>query len=234
MGTTLRGMLLNAYAFATLGTIMMWAAMASFIGAAVMLTLGILGLHHAHKVEGVDAPAIESVPPPSDPQGVRHRATAHAVFARQGPGRRLCISAPRLARRLIEGRVTTRLGPVSRALPQPRAGHRVRGPGPGTPGMPTWTSSASGKPYLSAGCSVDVTGRPRSYAVPEQWPQAPRAPRSRSGTRSAGEGSIPCTTPGCHRASSSSSGERARLGSLGPGTGSRDTSWSWVGAKGSQ
>ena len=62
MGTTLRGMLLNAYAFATLGTIAMWAAIASFIGAAVMLALGILGLRHAHKVEGVDAPAIESIP----------------------------------------------------------------------------------------------------------------------------------------------------------------------------
>ena len=32
MGTTLRGMLLNAYAFATLGTIAMWAAIAAFIG----------------------------------------------------------------------------------------------------------------------------------------------------------------------------------------------------------
>ncbi len=62
MGTTLRGMLLNAYAFATLGTIAMWAAIASFIGAAVMLALGVLGLRHAHKVEGVDAPAIESIP----------------------------------------------------------------------------------------------------------------------------------------------------------------------------
>ena len=62
MGTTLRGMLLNAYAFATLGTIAMWAAIASFIGAAVMLTLGVLGLRHAHKVEGIDAPAIESIP----------------------------------------------------------------------------------------------------------------------------------------------------------------------------
>jgi hypothetical protein len=62
MGTTLRGMLLNAYAFATLGTIAMWAAIAAFIGAAVMLTLGILGLRHAHKVETVDAPAIESIP----------------------------------------------------------------------------------------------------------------------------------------------------------------------------
>ena len=62
MGTTLRGMLLNAYAFATLGTIAMWAAIASFIGAAVMLTLGVLGLRHAHKVEGIDAPAIENIP----------------------------------------------------------------------------------------------------------------------------------------------------------------------------
>ncbi|MFL6078644.1 MAG: hypothetical protein ACJ714_01815, partial [Ornithinibacter sp.] len=62
MGTTLRGMLLNAYAFATLGTIAMWAAIASFIGAAVMLTLGVLGLRHAHQVEGVNAPAIETIP----------------------------------------------------------------------------------------------------------------------------------------------------------------------------
>ena len=62
MGTTLRGMLLNAYAFATLGTIAMWAAIASFIGAAVMLALGVLGLRHAHRVEGIDAPAIESIP----------------------------------------------------------------------------------------------------------------------------------------------------------------------------
>ena len=62
MGTTLRGMLLNAYAFATLGTIAMWAAIASFIGAAVMLALGVLGLRHAHKVEGINAPAIESIP----------------------------------------------------------------------------------------------------------------------------------------------------------------------------
>ena len=62
MGTTLRGMLLNAYAFATLGTIAMWAAIAAFIGAAVMLALGIMGLRHAHHVEGTEAPAIESIP----------------------------------------------------------------------------------------------------------------------------------------------------------------------------
>lgn len=62
MGTTLRGMLLNAYAFATLGTIAMWAAIAAFIGSAVLFVLGFLGLRHAHKVEGTDAPAIESIP----------------------------------------------------------------------------------------------------------------------------------------------------------------------------
>ncbi|HWO52220.1 MAG TPA: hypothetical protein VNN23_11520 [Ornithinibacter sp.] len=62
MGTTLRGMLLNAYAFATLGTIAMWAAIAAFIGAGVMFVLGFLGIRHAHQVEGIDAPAIESIP----------------------------------------------------------------------------------------------------------------------------------------------------------------------------
>ena len=62
MGTTLRGMLLNAYAFATLGTIAMWAAIAAFIGSAVLFVLGFLGLRHAHKVEGINAPAIESIP----------------------------------------------------------------------------------------------------------------------------------------------------------------------------
>jgi len=62
MGTTLRGMLLNAYAFATLGTIAMWAAIAAFIGAGVMFVLGFLGIRHAHQVKGIDAPAIESIP----------------------------------------------------------------------------------------------------------------------------------------------------------------------------
>jgi hypothetical protein len=62
MGTTLRGMLLNAYAFATLGTIAMWAAIAAFAGSAVMFVLGALGLRHAHTTKGIDAPAIETIP----------------------------------------------------------------------------------------------------------------------------------------------------------------------------
>ena len=49
-GETLRGLLLNAYAFATMGTIAGIAAIAAFIAAAVMLVLGALGLLHARRV----------------------------------------------------------------------------------------------------------------------------------------------------------------------------------------
>ncbi len=49
MGETLRGVLLNAYAFWTLGTIAVYAAWASFVAAAVMLVLTILGFKHAGK-----------------------------------------------------------------------------------------------------------------------------------------------------------------------------------------
>ncbi len=61
MGTTLRGMLLNAYAFATLGMIAMWGAIAAFIGSALMFALGFLGLRHAGKVELHEAPARERI-----------------------------------------------------------------------------------------------------------------------------------------------------------------------------
>ena len=47
MGDTLRGLLLYGYAFATMGTIALYAAIASFLGAAVMLVLSLLGLRHA-------------------------------------------------------------------------------------------------------------------------------------------------------------------------------------------
>lgn len=61
MGTTLRGMLLNAYAFGTIATIAMWAAVAAFVGAAVLLVLGALGLRHAKEVR-VEVPSIERIP----------------------------------------------------------------------------------------------------------------------------------------------------------------------------
>jgi len=46
-GTTLRGLLLEAYGFGTIALIMLWAAIASFIGAALLLMLTLLGLRHA-------------------------------------------------------------------------------------------------------------------------------------------------------------------------------------------
>jgi hypothetical protein len=46
-GTTLRGLLLEAYAFSEIGLIMMWGAIASFLLAGVMLLLVGLGFQHA-------------------------------------------------------------------------------------------------------------------------------------------------------------------------------------------
>jgi hypothetical protein len=48
-GETLRGLLLNAYAFGTMGTIAGIAAIGAFIAAAVMLVLSGLGLMHARR-----------------------------------------------------------------------------------------------------------------------------------------------------------------------------------------
>jgi hypothetical protein len=50
-GETLRGLLLNAYAFGKMGQIAMIAAVASFIGAGVMLLLSLLGFAHLRKVD---------------------------------------------------------------------------------------------------------------------------------------------------------------------------------------
>lgn len=49
MGNTLRGMLLEAYAFGTLGVIAGYAAMACFVGALLFLLLGIAGLMHVRR-----------------------------------------------------------------------------------------------------------------------------------------------------------------------------------------
>jgi hypothetical protein len=45
-GTTLRGLLLEAYGFSVVGTVTLWAAIASFILAAVMIMLTALGFWH--------------------------------------------------------------------------------------------------------------------------------------------------------------------------------------------
>jgi hypothetical protein len=49
MGNTLRGLLLDAYAFSKMGTIAGYAAIASFIGAGLLLLLGVVGLIHAKR-----------------------------------------------------------------------------------------------------------------------------------------------------------------------------------------
>jgi hypothetical protein len=49
MGTTLRGLLLEAYAFSKIGQIMLWGAIASFILAAAMALLVGLGFAHASR-----------------------------------------------------------------------------------------------------------------------------------------------------------------------------------------
>jgi hypothetical protein len=49
-GETLRGLLLTAYAWATVGRIAGYAAIAAFIAGGVMLVLVLLGLRHHHKV----------------------------------------------------------------------------------------------------------------------------------------------------------------------------------------
>ncbi len=49
-GTTLRGLLLEAYAFWTFGQIAFWGAIASFVLAAIMAVLVALGFWHSRKV----------------------------------------------------------------------------------------------------------------------------------------------------------------------------------------
>lgn len=50
-GTTLRGLLLEAYAFSMIGAVMFWGAIASFVLAALMSALVGLGLWHARRIE---------------------------------------------------------------------------------------------------------------------------------------------------------------------------------------
>jgi hypothetical protein len=62
MGSTLRGLLLYGYAFATVGTIAGYAALAAFVGAFVLLALVQLGLRHARRTEKVEVPQAQLAP----------------------------------------------------------------------------------------------------------------------------------------------------------------------------
>jgi hypothetical protein len=57
-GETLRGLLLNAYAFWTIGQIMLWAAIAAFAGAGLLLLLALFGFIHLRRT----APEAEIFP----------------------------------------------------------------------------------------------------------------------------------------------------------------------------
>jgi hypothetical protein len=57
-GTTLRGLLLNAYAFWQMGVIALWGAIVSFIGGGLLLILSILGIIHSRRV----SPTAELMP----------------------------------------------------------------------------------------------------------------------------------------------------------------------------
>jgi hypothetical protein len=60
-GTTLRGMLLDAYAFWQMGQIAFWGAIVSFIGAGILLILSAFGLYHARRV----SPTADILTPPT-------------------------------------------------------------------------------------------------------------------------------------------------------------------------
>ena len=58
MGSTLRGLLLYGYAFATMGTIAGYAAIGAFAAAVLFLVLALLGFRHAKTAAAsVNAPA---------------------------------------------------------------------------------------------------------------------------------------------------------------------------------
>ena len=57
-GETLRGLLLNAYAFGTIGQIMLYAAIAAFAGAGLLILLAIFGFIHLRRT----APEAEIFP----------------------------------------------------------------------------------------------------------------------------------------------------------------------------
>jgi len=71
-GETLRGLLLNAYAFDTMATIAGIAAIAAYLAALVLLVLGLLGLRHSRRVPTTDELLTQHHRQPAD----QHLATA--------------------------------------------------------------------------------------------------------------------------------------------------------------
>jgi hypothetical protein len=72
-GETLRGLLLNAYAFGTVGMIAGIAAVVAFVGAGLLLLLCLLGILHARRTSSTEEllPSEAAVPFQLDPVGDR-------------------------------------------------------------------------------------------------------------------------------------------------------------------
>ncbi len=81
-GETLRGMLLNAYAFWKLGQIAKWAAIAAFILAGVMLALTLFGFRHVAKVP---EDAEVRIAPKGAPKGAKPRDGANGDAPQDTP-----------------------------------------------------------------------------------------------------------------------------------------------------
>ncbi|EWT00713.1 hypothetical protein N865_21445 [Intrasporangium oryzae NRRL B-24470] len=65
MGSTLRGLLLYGYAFATMGKIAGIGAIVAFVGAVILTILAVAGLNHArHLDEGTTTPEATATPTP--------------------------------------------------------------------------------------------------------------------------------------------------------------------------
>lgn len=77
-GETLRGLLLNAYAFGTMGVIAAYAAWVSWIGAAAMLLLSVLGYAHLRRARAADGGA-------TGPRPAREADGAEGAFGRPIP-----------------------------------------------------------------------------------------------------------------------------------------------------
>jgi hypothetical protein len=60
-GETLRGLLLNAYAFDTIARVALIAAIVAYLGAVLMAVLAVLGFVHARRVAGAMTPTPEPV-----------------------------------------------------------------------------------------------------------------------------------------------------------------------------
>ena len=65
-GETLRGLLLNAYAFDTMGRIALYASFASFIGAGAMLFLALLGFAHRRRTDPAAELGVHRTPVPAN------------------------------------------------------------------------------------------------------------------------------------------------------------------------